>query len=60
VLPPRLPNGRTWSGKQAPARLALGPDVYGYISTALRARLEQLEAYKHVTMSTDCDDVQPR
>ncbi len=44
----------------APARLALGPDVYGYISTALLARLQQLEALKDVTMSTNCDDVEAR
>ena len=39
----------------APPRLALGPDAYGYIKTALTARLEQLEAYKDITMATDCD-----
>jgi hypothetical protein len=48
----------TFEAKQAPARLALGPDVYGYIRTALLARLRQLEAYKEVTLSTDCADVE--
>jgi NAD(P)-dependent dehydrogenase (short-subunit alcohol dehydrogenase family) len=38
-----------------PMRLTLGPDVYGYIQTALTTRLQQLEACKAVTMSTDCD-----
>ena len=47
----------TFESENAPARLALGPDVYGYIKTALTSRLEQLEACKSVTMSTDCDDV---
>ena len=47
----------TFEAENAPQRLALGPDVYGYIKTALTNRLEQLEAYKTVTMSTDCDDV---
>ena len=50
----------TFEARQAPARLALGPDVYGYISTALLARLQQLEALKDVTMSTNCDDVEAR
>jgi NAD(P)-dependent dehydrogenase (short-subunit alcohol dehydrogenase family) len=50
----------TFEAKQAPARLALGPDVYGYIKTALLTRLEQLEAHRDVTMSTDCDDVEAR
>ena len=50
----------SFEAKQAPARLALGPDVYGYIRTALLARLEQLEAHKDQTMSTDCDDVEAR
>jgi NAD(P)-dependent dehydrogenase (short-subunit alcohol dehydrogenase family) len=50
----------TFEVKEAPARLALGPDVYGYISTALSARLEQLDANKAVTMSTDCDAVEAR
>jgi NAD(P)-dependent dehydrogenase (short-subunit alcohol dehydrogenase family) len=47
----------TFEAEQAPARLALGPDVYGYIKSALTARLEQVEAQKSVTMSTDCDDM---
>ena len=50
----------TLEAEAAPPRLALGPDVYGYIKTALTTRLEQLEALKHVTMSTDCDDVGTR
>ncbi|MEI9811653.1 MAG: SDR family oxidoreductase [Acidobacteriota bacterium] len=50
----------TFEAPVAPARLALGPDVYGYIKTALMSRLEQLEAFKDVTMSTDCDDVAAR
>jgi len=45
----------TFEAENAPLRLALGPDVYGYIKTALTGRLEQLEARKSVTMSTDCD-----
>jgi NAD(P)-dependent dehydrogenase (short-subunit alcohol dehydrogenase family) len=48
----------TFEAENAPRRLALGPDVYGYIKAALTSRLEQLEAHRHVTMSTDCDDVQ--
>lgn len=50
----------TFEATNAPPRLALGPDVYGYIRPALLARLEQLEAYKDLTMSTDCDDVETR
>ena len=50
----------TFEAKQAPARLALGPDVYGYIRTALLGRLEQLEAHRDVTMSTNCDEVEAR
>lgn len=46
----------TFTQSEAPARLALGPDVYGYIQQALTGRLAQLEAGKAVTMSTDCDD----
>jgi NAD(P)-dependent dehydrogenase (short-subunit alcohol dehydrogenase family) len=45
----------TFEAENAPPRLALGPDVYGYIKTALTCRLEQLEAHKSITMSTDCD-----
>ena len=41
---------------EAPPRLALGPDVYGYIKTALTNRLQQLETYKDLTLSTNCDD----
>jgi NAD(P)-dependent dehydrogenase (short-subunit alcohol dehydrogenase family) len=47
----------TFEAEHAPPRLALGPDVYGYIKAALTSRQEQLEAYRDVTMSTDCDDV---
>ena len=47
----------TFEAEHAPPRLALGPDVYGYIKAALTGRLEQIEAYKSLTMSTDCDDV---
>ncbi len=50
----------TFGAEDAPPRLALGPDVYGYIKAALSSRLEQIEAYKNVTMSTNCDDVQTR
>ena len=50
----------TFESEGAPARLALGPDVYGYIKAALTSRLEQVEAQKSVTMSTDCDDVRTR
>lgn len=50
----------TFHADNAPPRLALGPDVYGYIKTALARRLEQIEAYKSLTMSTDCDDVAAR
>jgi NAD(P)-dependent dehydrogenase (short-subunit alcohol dehydrogenase family) len=50
----------TFDAESAPARLALGPDVYGYIKGALSSRLEQIEAQKSVTMSTDCDDVRTR
>lgn len=48
----------TFDAEHAPMRLALGPDVYGYIKAALTSRLEQLEAQKVVTMSTDCDDIE--
>jgi NAD(P)-dependent dehydrogenase (short-subunit alcohol dehydrogenase family) len=47
----------TYDAENAPRRLALGPDVYGYIKAALTTRLEQIEAHKSLTMSTDCDDV---
>jgi NAD(P)-dependent dehydrogenase (short-subunit alcohol dehydrogenase family) len=50
----------TFDSENAPARLALGPDVYGYIKAALTSRLEQIEAHKSLTMSTDCDDVVTR
>jgi NAD(P)-dependent dehydrogenase (short-subunit alcohol dehydrogenase family) len=43
----------TFELQAAPPRLALGSDVYGYIKTALTARLEQLEAHKN--LETDCD-----
>ena len=42
---------------EAPPRLALGPDVYGSIKTALSNRLQQLETYKDITLSTNCDDI---
>ena len=41
----------TFEAEDAPPRLALGPDVYGYIKAALTSRLEQIEAYKNLTMS---------
>lgn len=47
----------TFEAEVAPLRLALGPDVYGYIKTSLTSRLEQLETFRELTMSTDCDDV---
>lgn len=50
----------TFETEDAPPRLALGPDIYGYIKAALTSRQEQIEAYKSLTMSTDCDDVQAR
>jgi NAD(P)-dependent dehydrogenase (short-subunit alcohol dehydrogenase family) len=50
----------TFDAEPAPLRLALGPDVYGYIRTALSSRLEQLEACREVTLSTDCDDAPGR
>lgn len=49
----------TFEAETAPLRLALGPDVYGYIRTALNSRLEQIEAHKAITLSTDCDDQAP-
>ncbi len=48
----------TFDAENAPPRLALGPDVYGYIRAALTGRLEQVEAYRDITMSTNCDDVE--
>lgn len=50
----------TFDAENAPLRLALGPDVYGYIKGALTSRLEQMEAHKSLTISTDCDDVVTR
>ena len=50
----------TFNAESAPVRLALGPDVYGYIKAALTRRLEQVEAQKLVTMSTGCDDMLTR
>lgn len=50
----------TFESEVAPARLALGPDVYGYIESALTARLAQLSSLKEVTMSTDCDGAATR
>lgn len=49
----------TFEAEIAPPRLALGPDVYGYIKSALTSRLEQVEAYRDVTMATNCDDMEP-
>jgi len=48
----------TFEAEHPPMRLALGPDVYGYIKAALTSRLEQIEAQKGVTMATDCDDIE--
>ena len=42
----------TFEAEVAPPRLALGPDVYGYIKAALTSRLDQLEAYKNLTSPT--------
>jgi NAD(P)-dependent dehydrogenase (short-subunit alcohol dehydrogenase family) len=50
----------TFEAKVAPPRLALGPDAYGHIKTALTTRIEQLETFKDLTMSTNCDDVETR
>jgi NAD(P)-dependent dehydrogenase (short-subunit alcohol dehydrogenase family) len=50
----------TFEANVAPPRLALGPDVYGYIKAGLTTRLQQLEAFKELTLSTDCDDVTAR
>ena len=50
----------TFEASTAPPRLALGSDVYGYIKTALGARLQQLESSKNITMSTDWEDVRSR
>src|SRR5262249_15760001 len=50
----------TFEAEEAPLRLALGPDVYGYIKSALTRRLEQVEAQKAITMSTDCDGMRTR
>jgi len=47
----------TFDAEVAPGRLALGRDVYGYITAALNSRLEQIKAHEDITMSTDCDDV---
>ena len=46
----------TFEAKVAPPRLALGPDAYGHIKMALTTRIEQLESFKDLTMSTNCDD----
>ncbi|MVU76807.1 SDR family oxidoreductase [Nocardia sp. ET3-3] len=40
----------------APHRLTLGSDAYSEIGTALRDRLEQLEAQKDLALSTDVSD----
>jgi len=46
----------TFATKVAPPRLAFGPDAYGHIKMALTNRIEQLESFKDLTMSTNCDD----
>lgn len=43
----------TFEAELAPLRLALGPDAYGHIKTALTTRIEQLETFKDLTMSTN-------
>jgi NAD(P)-dependent dehydrogenase (short-subunit alcohol dehydrogenase family) len=50
----------TFEAKVAPPRLALGPDAYGHIKTALTTRIEQLETFKDLTMATNCDDAGTR
>lgn len=40
-----------------PLRLALGPDAYAIVVDALQRRLAQAEASKHITFTTNCDDV---
>ncbi len=40
----------------APLRLALGSDTYTLLKAKLPLRLEQLEANKDITLSTDADD----
>jgi NAD(P)-dependent dehydrogenase (short-subunit alcohol dehydrogenase family) len=40
----------------APLRLALGSDAYTLLKAKLPQRLEQLEAHKDLTLSTDADD----
>lgn len=41
----------------APLRLALGNDTYTLLKAILPQRLEQLEAHKDLTLSTDADDL---
>lgn len=41
----------------APLRLALGSDTYTLLKAKLPLRLEQLEANKDITLSTDADDL---
>lgn len=41
----------------APLRLALGSDTYTLLKAKLPQRLEQLEANKDLTLSTDADDL---
>jgi TPP-dependent trihydroxycyclohexane-1,2-dione (THcHDO) dehydratase len=42
--------------RTTPPRLAPGQFAYGHIKTALTTRVEQLETFKDLTMSTTCDD----
>ncbi len=42
--------------ENVPLRLALGTDAYALLKQHLPKRLEQLEAEKEVTLSTDADD----
>lgn len=50
----------TFEATVAPPRLALGPDAYGHIKAALTTRIEQLEAFKDLTLSTNCDEAGTR
>lgn len=44
---------------EAPLRLTLGSDAYALATTALRSRLEALEAGRTLAHSTDADDLGP-
>jgi NAD(P)-dependent dehydrogenase (short-subunit alcohol dehydrogenase family) len=46
----------TFEAELAPPRLALGPDPYGHIKTALYNSDRAAETFKDLTMSTNCDD----